>query len=220
DAVGGAGLLHRPHAHRGRHGAGDHPHWDAVAGEHLDRPPGGDVGEEAPVVAAHQPPLHGPLGVHAIREPLREQAHVLPGELVPDDGSPATCAELDHARSFAHGEDALTAPATVVVVVATAVVAATAAILAGHAPRISHQYVQITNKLGEARGAVKTVPGPSSGKPCLSAAAPARAGGPRARARAPPRPRRRPRPRDRARTRSPRPARRPRAGVRRAPTAR
>src|SRR5699024_8006079 len=182
--VGGAGLLHRPHAHRGRHGAGDHPHRDAVAGEHLDRPPGGYVGEEAPVVADHQPALHHPLGVHAMLEPLVEQTHVLPGDLVLEDGSPATCSELDHARSFAHGEDALTAPATVVVVAATAVVVATAAILAGPAPRISHQYVQITNKLGEARGAVKTVPGLFYGKTCLSAYAPARSGGPRERARA------------------------------------
>ena len=46
DPVGAALLLHGPHAHRGGDRAGDHGDRHVIAGEHLDRPPGSDVGRK------------------------------------------------------------------------------------------------------------------------------------------------------------------------------
>lgn len=100
DAVRAVEIAYRPHEHGRWHRPRHELHMDAVAGEHLGRPLGGLGGQESPVVAHDGAARSDPFGVHALGQPLGEQADVGLGEAVADDGAPATGAELDHGRSL------------------------------------------------------------------------------------------------------------------------
>ena len=82
--------------HRRRRRPVDHGHGDAVADHDLGQPPGRLCGQEAAVVADHDAAVSDTLLQHALGQALTQQADVLLGEAVGDDGAPPARSEFDH----------------------------------------------------------------------------------------------------------------------------
>ena len=73
----------------------------AVTDELLNGPPGGGIGQEAPVVADDDALLGRALLQDAVGQPLGQEPDIGAGELIADHGSPAAGAEVDHGGSSA-----------------------------------------------------------------------------------------------------------------------
>ena len=100
DAVGLAPLLHGEH-HQGRGaGAVDDKGMEAAARQHLRRPVGRLLGQEAAVVAHADLRARKALLLHQAAQARHQQADILLGELVRDDGPPAAGTEFDHVCSL------------------------------------------------------------------------------------------------------------------------